>query len=56
MSASPPAWCPNGELIVYRGQNFLGKVRVTKADPNDSVAEILPDIKGDIQVGDDVLN
>jgi hypothetical protein len=47
---------PNGELIVYRGRNFLGKVRVTKADPNDAVAEILPDIKGDIQVGDSVLN
>jgi len=47
---------PNGELIVYRGRNFLGKVKVTKADPNDAVAEILPDIKGDIQVGDSVLN
>jgi len=47
---------PNGELIVYRGRNFLGKVRVTKVDPNDAVAEILPDIKGDIQVGDSVLN
>jgi hypothetical protein len=47
---------PNGELIIYRGGNFLGKVRVTKADPNDAVAEILPDVKGDIQVGDKVLN
>ena len=47
---------PNGELIVYRGRTFLGKVRVTKADPNDAVAEILPDIKGDIQIGDSVLN
>jgi hypothetical protein len=47
---------PNGELIVYRGRAFLGKVRVTKADPNDSVAEILPDSKGDIQIGDSVLN
>jgi hypothetical protein len=47
---------PNGELIVYRGRNFLGKVRVTKVDSNDSVAEILPDTKGDIQVGDSVLN
>jgi cytoskeletal protein RodZ len=47
---------PNGELIVYRGRNFLGKVRVTKVDPSDSVAEILPDIKGDIQIGDAVLN
>jgi hypothetical protein len=47
---------PNGELIVYRGKNFLGKVRVTKVDPSDAVAEILPDIKGDIQIGDAVLN
>ena len=47
---------PNGELIVYRGKSFLGKVRVTKVDPADSVAEILPDIKGDIQIGDAVLN
>jgi chromosome segregation ATPase len=47
---------PNGELIVYRGRSFLGKVRVTKVDPSDSVAEILPDIKGDIQIGDAVLN
>lgn len=47
---------PNGELIVYRGRNFLGKVRVTKADSNDAVAEILPDAKGDIRVGDSVLN
>jgi len=47
---------PNGELIVYRGRDFLGKIRVTKADENDAVAEILPDIKGDIHVGDAVLN
>lgn len=47
---------PNGELIVYRGRNFLGKVRVTKADENDAVADILPDAKGNIQVGDAVLN
>ncbi len=47
---------PNGELIVYRGRTFLGKVRVTKVDPNDAVAEILPDVKGDIEIGDSVLN
>ena len=47
---------PNGELIVYRGRTFLGKVRVTKVDPNDAVAEILPDVKGNIQIGDAVLN
>jgi uncharacterized phage infection (PIP) family protein YhgE len=47
---------PNGELIVYRGKTFLGKIRITRADPNDAVAEILPDVKGQIQVGDAVLN
>ena len=47
---------PNGELIVYRGREFLGKLRVTRVDANDAVAEILPDIKGDIHVGDAVLN
>jgi hypothetical protein len=47
---------PNGELIVYRNNTFLGKIKVTKVDPNDSVAEILPDVKGDIQIGDKVLN
>jgi hypothetical protein len=47
---------PNGELLVYRGRNFLGKVKVTSAEDNTSVADILPDAKADIQVGDDVLN
>jgi len=47
---------PNGELIVYRGRSFLGKVKVTRVDPNDAVAEILPDTKGVIQIGDSVLN
>jgi hypothetical protein len=47
---------PNGELIVYRGHTFLGKVRVTRVDSNDAVAEILPDVKGEIQIGDSVLN
>ncbi len=47
---------PNGELIVYRKNNFLGKVKVTSVDANTCVADILPDVKGDIQVGDYVLN
>jgi len=47
---------PNGELIVYRGNSFLGKIKVTKVDPNDAVADILPNSKGDIQIGDYVLN
>jgi transcriptional regulator of acetoin/glycerol metabolism len=47
---------PNGELIVYRGRNFLGKIKVTSAEDNTAVADILPNAKADIQVGDDVLN
>jgi uncharacterized phage infection (PIP) family protein YhgE len=47
---------PNGELIIYRGQDFLGKVKVTSSETNSCVADILPDAKADIQVGDLVLN
>jgi len=47
---------PNGQLIVYRKNSFLGKIKVTTADTNSAVADILPDSKGDIQVGDYVLN
>ena len=47
---------PNGELIIYSGRNFLGKVKVTSAEDNTAVADILPGAKADIQVGDDVLN
>ena len=47
---------PNGELIVYRGRDFIGKVKVTSAEDNSCVADILPGAKADIQVGDDVLN
>jgi hypothetical protein len=47
---------PKGELIVYRGNRFLGKVKVTSVEDHTAVADILPDIKGDIQMGDSVLN
>jgi hypothetical protein len=47
---------PNGELVVYRGRDFLGKVKVTSAEDNTAVADILPGAKADIQVGDDVIN
>ena len=47
---------PNGELIIYRGNNFLGKIKVTSAEANTAVADILPDAKADIQIGDNVLN
>jgi len=47
---------PNGELIVYRNNAFLGKIKVTSAEANSSVADIEPNVKGDIQTGDYVLN
>jgi hypothetical protein len=47
---------PNGELIVYRDNKFLGKVKVTSAEANTAVADIMPNVKGDIQTGDFVLN
>ena len=47
---------PNGTLIVYHNKQFLGKLKITSADATSSIADILPDSKGDIQVGDDVLN
>ena len=47
---------PNGELIIYRNRTFLGKVKVTSAEDSTSVADILPNAKADIQIGDDVLN
>jgi hypothetical protein len=47
---------PNGELWIYRGNNMLGKVKVTSAEASTSVADILPETKVDIQVGDSVIN
>jgi hypothetical protein len=47
---------PKGELIVYRGDRFLGKIKVTSVEENTAVADIEPDAKGDIQAGDSVLN
>ena len=47
---------PNGELIVFRKNNFLGKVKITSVETNSAVADIEPSVKGDIQVGDYVLN
>ena len=47
---------PNGELIVFRKNAFLGKVKVTSVEANSCVADILPNLKDNIQVGDYVLN
>lgn len=47
----------NGVLIVYRGNDYIGKVRVVSTEAHTAVADILPEwAKGDIQSGDDVLN
>jgi flagellar biosynthesis chaperone FliJ len=47
----------NGVLIVYRGQKFLGKVKVVSTEENTAVADILPEtLQGAFTVGDEVIN
>jgi len=47
----------NGVFVVYRGKEFIGKVKVVSTDAHTCVADILPDMtKGAIQVGDEVFN
>jgi hypothetical protein len=44
------------ELVVYRGDTMIGKVRSVSVDATSAVADILPDwTKTEIQVGDKVL-
>jgi cell shape-determining protein MreC len=46
-----------GELIVYRGQKMIGKVKVVSVESNSSVADILPEwAQSDLQTGDEVIN
>ncbi len=47
---------PKGELIVYRGNRFLGRSKITSVEENTAVADIEPDATGDIQMSDSVLN
>jgi len=48
---------PNGELVVYRGNQMIGRVKVTSASPDTSVANILPEWqKSQIRPGDKVFN
>ncbi|MEM1060106.1 MAG: hypothetical protein AAGK14_12725 [Verrucomicrobiota bacterium] len=48
---------PNGELVVYRGNQMIGRVKVTSASPDTSVANILPEWQqAQIRPGDRVLN
>jgi hypothetical protein len=47
----------NGKLLVNRGGKLVGKVRVTRVEPNSSVANILPDWKlAEVREGDQVLH
>jgi uncharacterized coiled-coil protein SlyX len=44
------------ELSVFRGETFIGKLRVVSVDANTSVADVLQDwTKQEIQVGDQVV-
>ncbi len=44
------------ELVVYRGDTMIGKIRTVSVDATSAVADILPDwTKTEIQVGDKVL-
>jgi cell shape-determining protein MreC len=46
----------NGKLLVNRDGKLVAKVRVTKVEPNRSIANIMPDWKqADIMEGDQVL-
>lgn len=48
---------PNGELVVYRGNQMIGRVKVTSASPDTAVANILPEWQqAPMRPGDKVLN
>lgn len=48
---------PNGELVVYRGNQMIGRIKVTSASPDTSVANILPEWQQSVmRPGDKVLN
>ncbi len=47
----------NGILVVYRGKEFVGKVKVVSTDAHSAVADIIPEMsKMPVQVGDEVFN
>ena len=46
----------NGQMLVNREGKLVGKVRITKVEPNRSIANVLPDWKqGDVLEGDQVI-
>lgn len=49
----------NGKLLVDRDGKLIGKLRITKVEPNTSIANIMPDWKqggADLMEGDQVIN
>jgi chromosome segregation ATPase len=49
----------NGKLLVNRDGKLIAKVRITKVEPNRSIANVLPDWRQgevDVMEGDQVLN
>jgi vacuolar-type H+-ATPase subunit I/STV1 len=47
----------NGVFVVYRGNQYVGRVKVVSTEANTAVADILSDtLKGEIMIGDDALN
>jgi multidrug efflux pump subunit AcrA (membrane-fusion protein) len=47
----------NGKLLVNRDGKLVAKVRITKVEPNRSIANIMPDWKqADVMEGDQVMN
>jgi hypothetical protein len=46
----------NGKVLVNRAGKLVGKLRITKVEPNRSIANIMPDWKvGEVMEGDQVL-
>lgn len=46
-----------GELLVYRGNTFIGRVKIVQTEAKTSVADILPQFtRSRIMAGDDVIN
>jgi hypothetical protein len=47
---------PFGQMMVNRNGKLVGKIQITTVEPNQSIANLLPDWKqADIQIGDQVI-
>ncbi|MFA6290320.1 MAG: hypothetical protein WC637_00990 [Victivallales bacterium] len=52
-----PVPLPEGKvMMVYRGSDYIAKIRITRVNDDTAVADILPDVRnGNVQVGDKVF-